>query len=400
MRILLVTETLTAGGAETFVVRLANALAPDHEVRIAVLHDELVNEAIVAKVHSGVRVERLRLPVKRWLFRIDSLARRLGLDWSINRWAQHHWLSKIVKHWPPDVIHSHLLKADRAATDICASHRGLRHIITLHGDYVPFLSGQADPQMLKLEPQMARIIDRADAVAAICRNQVEFVSRRYPDAVAKTSLIYNGYAPWRAKRLIQPVNGSALVFGMVSRGVERKGWAKAIAAFAMLPPGSARLVLVGEGPFLDHLQRQPQLLGVEFAGFSPDPVDKIETFDVGLLPSKFPNESLPTVIMEYLFCGKPAIATNVGEIREMLRTPDGELAGTLLDFDGNQISTDQLAAAMQTYFDDPALRRRHAALAPAAFAKFEMGKCASAYAQLYAELVAGAPIKSSTSASH
>ena len=149
-----------------------------------------------------------------------------------------------------------------------------------------------------------------------------------------------------------------------------------------------------------RLQRQPQPLGVEFAGFSPDPVDKIETFDVGLLPSKFPNESLPTVIMEYLFCGKPAIATNVGEIREMLRTPDGELAGTLLDFDGNQISTDQLAAAMQTYFDDPALRRRHAALAPAAFAKFEMGKCASAYAQLYAELVAGAPIKSSTSASH
>ena len=68
MRILLVTETLTAGGAETFVIRLANALAADHEVTIAVLHGEMVNPAIAAKVAASVRVERLRLQAKRLLF--------------------------------------------------------------------------------------------------------------------------------------------------------------------------------------------------------------------------------------------------------------------------------------------------------------------------------------------
>lgn len=401
MRILLVTETLTAGGAETFVIRLANALAVEHEVTIAVLHGERVNPALIAKVDAKVGVERLRLPAKRLLFKADSVARRLGVDWSINRRMQHHWLSSIVKRWSPDVIHSHLLKADRTAADVGAACPGARHFITLHGDYEPFLNRQSDPQMLKLESHMARIVDQADAVVAICREQVEFVSRRFPDASAKTKMIYNGYAPWTAERRSPPaVSGGGLVFGMVGRGVERKGWAKAIDAFVTLPPGAARLVLVGEGPFLDRLRQPPIPHGVQFAGFSPDPVDWIDGFDIALLPSEFPHESLPTVVMEYLFCGKPVIATDVGEISEMLRTPQGGLAGTLLDFDGDRIATDQLAAAMRAYLDDPALRRRHAALAPAAFAKFDMGTCAAVYARLYAEVVGGKPSNSSISASH
>ena len=134
------------------------------------------------------------------------------------------------------------------------------------------------------------------------------------------------------------------------------------------------------------------------AGFSPDPVEWIDRFDVGLLPTEFPHESLPTVVMEYLFCGKPVIATDVGEVATMVAAPSGELAGTLVNPDEATL-TDQLAAAMQAYLDDPALRRRHAALAPAAFAKFDMGKCAAAYARLYAE-VCGDPISSSISASH
>lgn len=385
MRILLVTETLTAGGAETFVIRLANALAADHDVTIAVLHGEMVNPAIAVKAAADVHVERLRLPAKRWLFKVDSALRRMGVDWSFNRFAQHRWLAAIVERKAPDVIHSHLLKADRVASDIRAACPALRHVITLHGDYAPFLHGQSDPQMLKLEQRMTAIVDGADGIAAICREQVEFFAERFPEAAAKARLIYNGYAPWTAERgVIAAKPGGPLVFGMVSRGVELKGWAKAIAAYRTLPPGAAELVLVGDGPYLDTLRQSAIPEGVLFAGFSPDPVEWIEGFDVGLLPTEFPYESLPTVVMEYLFCGKPVIATDVGEISEMLRAPEGGLAGTLLDFDGDQISTDQLAAAMQAYLDNSALRRLHAARAPAAFAKFDMGTCAAAYTRLYA----------------
>lgn len=401
MHVLMVTETLTAGGAETFVIRLANALASDHRVTIAVLHGEMVKPELIDRVTKSVRVERLILPAKQQWFRIDGLLRRIGIDWSAIRTAQHRWLSAIARRGQTDVIHSHLLKADRLAAELCAERPEMRHVLTFHGDYAPFLHRQADPQMLAVNRRMAAILNSVDAIAAICREHLDFVAERFPQAEGKCRLIYNGYAPWRAARGAPTTrSASVLTFGMVSRGVEQKGWAKAIAAFATLPPGAAELVLVGEGPAINRLRREPVPEGVNFVGFSPDPVEWIEGFDIGLLPTEFPHESLPTVVMEYLFCGRPVIATDVGEIGAMLRGPGGGLAGTLLDFEDDRISTDQLAGAMQAYLDDPALRLAHAALAPAAFAKFEMGACAAAYARLYAEVAGASPSSSSISASH
>ncbi len=397
MKVLLVTETLEAGGAETFVIRLANALATDHDVTIAVLHGEMVHPQLIGRVSERVKVERLRLPMKRMLFRIDGLLRRWTIDWSVNRSAQRRWLSSIARKIGPDIIHSHLLKADLIASDVRARHPATRHVLTFHGDYAPFLSGQSDPQLLALSKRIAAILGSVDGIAAICGEHLDFVESRFPAAAGKARLIYNGYAPWRTERdSLEVPEERPITFGMVSRGVEKKGWAKAIEAFATLPAGTARLVLVGEGPAIDRLKRGKGPEGVEFVGFSPNPVDFIRRFDVGLLPSEFPHESLPTVVMEYLFCGKPVIATDVGEIRAMMRGPDGGIAGTLVDFDGTHISTGKLAAAMRAYVDDPTLRAAHAARAAGAFTKFDMGRCAAAYVRLYVELAASF----STRASH
>lgn len=401
MRILLVTETLIAGGAETFVIRLANSLASSHSVTVAVLHGEMVNSEIAAKTSPGVCVERLLLPGKSWLFKVDTLLRRTGIDWSINHFVQRRWLAALIGRVAPAIIHSHLLKADRVASEARAAWPELRHVVTLHGDYAPFLRGDSDPQMLQLAKRMKHVMERSDAVAAICREQVDFVASNFPKALVKTHLVYNGFVPWPGARAINLQSTEhTLIFGMVSRGVERKGWAKAIAAFAALPSGTAELVLVGDGPYLDALRKEKIPDGVRFVGFSPDPIEWIKLFNVGLLPTEFPYESLPTAVMEYLFCEKPVIATDVGEIGEMLRAPNGDSAGTLISYDGDRICTNHLAAAMKAYLDDPDLRRRHAALAPAAFAKFDMGACAKAYARIYAELSGSDASNSSISASH
>ena len=394
MRILLVTETLAVGGAETFVVRLANALAADHDVMIAVMHGEKTNTALLAQVATAVQVEQLRLPAKRLWFKLDSLIRRLRIDRSWIRPAQRRWLRRLARRFSPDILHSHLLKADRLTGEIRNAVPSARHVVTLHGDYAPFLNRQADPQMLNLERCMALVVAEADTLVAICEPHRDFIRQHFPPAAGKTALVYNGFKPWREPSPQAP--SKTFAFGMASRGVELKGWAKAVEAFGRLEPGAAELVLVGEGPGLDRLARESLPPGVRFAGFSTNPVDWISTFDAGLLPSEFPHESLPTAVMEYLYCGKPVIATDVGEIATMLRAPSGELAGQLLDFDEGRVSVDQLTAAMQAYLDDPELRRRHAALAPAAFAKFDMAQCATAYVRLYAEVATS----SSMSPSH
>jgi glycosyltransferase involved in cell wall biosynthesis len=182
---------------------------------------------------------------------------------------------------------------------------------------------------------------------------------------------------------------------MASRGVRLKGWATAVEALSRMPVASAELLLVGEGEYLDELRRAAVPPHVHFIGFSANPVDWIMESDVGLLPSEFPHESLPTAVMEYLYCGKPVIATDVGEISAMLSTPDGQRAGILLGFDDQRVSVEELSAAMQAYVDDPGLRERHAALARGAFAKFDMGACAAAYSALYAEVVRSSSIKRS-----
>lgn len=400
MRILLVTETLTAGGAETFVVRMANALAAMHNVTIAVMIGELTNPALAAQTDPAVLIEQLRHPALRLLLKLDGLARRFGIDFSLVRLIQRRWLTRLIRREEPDIAHSHLFKADRLVTESRDVRPSMRHVITLHGDYAPFLSGLADPQMLKLRQWMATILGRADVIVAICAEQQDFIRDRFPNEYGKSALIYNGFEPWRrpAEPLSQPAR--PLQFGMASRGVKLKGWSKAIAAFGQQAPGSAELILIGEGAYLTELQAGHLPLGIRFVGFSDNPVDWIDQCDVCLLPSEFPHESLPTAVMEYLFCAKPVIATDVGEIATMIRAPNGELAGTLLVFEDGQISVEDLSAAMQSYLDDPDLRRRHAALAPAAFVKFDMGTCAAAYARLYAEAVESGEINSSTKASH
>ena len=400
MRILLITETLAAGGAETFVVRLANALVAAHDVTIAVLIGQFSNPALEAQVNQSVHLEQLRLPALRTLNKLDGLARRVGVDFSLIRWIQRRWLRNLIRKTKPDVAHSHLFKADRLVTETREVRSAMRHVTTLHGDYAPFLSNLADPQMLKLSERMQTTLGRVDSIVSICAEQEEFVRDRFPDVQRKLVRIYNGFEPWRP--IVEPSSrpDRPLRFGMASRGVKLKGWSKAIAAFSKLKRGAAELILVGEGKYLAELRAQPVLSGVRFVGFSDNPVDWLIDCDVCLLPSEFPNESLPTAVMEYLFCAKPVIATDVGEIATMIRTPTGKLAGTLLSFEEGRVSVDDLAAAMQSYVDDPALRRRHAALAPAAFAKFDMGACAAAYARLYAEALKPDAINSSTNASH
>lgn len=394
MRILLVTETLVAGGAETFVIRLANAVCATNEVMIAVMHGEMTNPALAAKVDPRVRLVELRLPAKRLWFAADGQARRLGLDLSAVRSAQRRWLARLIRETRPDIAHSHLLKADRLVTEARGVRPAMRHVLTMHGDYAPFLSGEVDPQMLRLSHWAGAILKRADQIVAICAEHYDFIRDQFSGELPKAALIYNGFEPWRRPPVPPPRPARPTRFCMASRGVRLKGWAKAIAAFGRLQPGAAELILVGEGEHLAELRGAPLPPGVKFVGFSDNPVDWIAQSDICLLPSEFPHESLPTAIMEYLYCGKPVIATDVGEIGAMIAAPSGDLAGTLLAFEQRRVSTDELAAAMSAYVDDPALGHRHAGLAPAAFAKFDMTACAAAYARVYAE------ISSSTAASH
>lgn len=386
MRILLLTETLCAGGAETFVVRLANALTgAGHEVMIAVMNGEMVHAGVAKKINSAVEVERLFIPAKRALQRVDRLLRALRVDLPVVHLLQRLSLGAIIRRWMPDVVHSHLVKADWLAADLKARTKAFRHVLTHHGEQIAYAKRTADPQMLHYDRRVRAIIEQADGIALISDQQEQHFYEAYGVSSARVTRILNGYEMPEGRTISSSpehcMPEGKLIFGMVSRGIPDKGWGEAITAFQRLGREDIALVLVGEGPFFAGLSEPPP--GVIVPGFSANPIEWICQFDVALLPTYYIGESLPTVIVEYLICGKPIIASDLGEIPKMMRAPGGELAGLLVPHSNRERLVKKLTEAMRLLADDPALRKRTGRLAIEAAQKFDMTTCVAQYVKLY-----------------
>ncbi len=401
MRILLVTDALTLGGAETFVLRLARRLGQDgHQADVLCLNPDFENARLIAQ-YPDVPIQRVPARGLRTLKRADRLARMLGLDLDLQqrraaRWVERHLIGRY------DVHHSHLFGADWLLTRLKRRRPEMKIVSTLHGDYALYeerAKGTEKASVLHWRTKLAEVICAVDRWVTISRAQHHQFATLFGVDSARLVDIPNGYAPPAPVPLFRRAEGGPVSFVMVARGIREKGWGFLVDAFERLD-GECSLMLVGEGAYLDQLrQRRGDDPRIAFTGAHPNPVAMIAQCDVFVHPSIYKAESLPTVIVEALFAGLPVIATDVGEVTTMLAAPSGELAGTLIKSDEATL-TNQLVAAMQAYLDDPALRLAHAALTSAAFAKFDMGKCAAAYAKLYAEVVGGAPSNSSISASH
>lgn len=166
--------------------------------------------------------------------------------------------------------------------------------------------------------------------------------------------------------------------------------------------GDCRLTLVGSGDYLDQLRdRFGHDERICFAGFHPNPAALIQNCDLFVFPSIYPAESLPTVVIEALYCGVPVVATDVGEVATMLQCEGGGVAGQLLEANPRDDLAVRLAQALQRYIDDPALLQEHKNLTRGAFAKFDMQTCAANYVRLYEQVLdPHSASRPSTSASH
>lgn len=401
MRILLVSEALVLGGAETFVLRLARRLRQDgHDAQLLCLNPDLDDPRLVG-MFDDLPIHRVPYLGLRTLKRLDRVSKWLGLDLELQqrrtaRWIKRNRMDRF------DVHHTHLFGADLLFARLKRDRPDLTIVSTLHGDYALYQGkGQSSENSRILNwnaklRETLRAVDRWVTISPAQHRQFTELFGVDPDRLLD---IPNGYVPPAQFVRPRPRNDAKVRFVMVARGMREKGWGFLIDAFLRLD-GDRSLLLIGEGAYLDLLRSKhsadPRIC---FAGSHPNPVELIAAADVFVHPSIYPAESMPTVIVEALFAGLPVIATDIGSVRGMIATPSGELAGTLVAADETTL-VGELAATMRSYLDDPALRRRHAALATAAFAKFDMATCAAAYARVYAEAMEPGAFNSSIKANH
>ncbi|MDQ7989910.1 MAG: glycosyltransferase family 4 protein [Candidatus Dactylopiibacterium sp.] len=177
-----------------------------------------------------------------------------------------------------------------------------------------------------------------------------------------------GLAPERVQSIFTGINTRRFVPGSKREARERLGlevdavWIGIIAtlrswkghkyllkALAELADPRLRLVIVGDGPQRDKLNRLTVELGltraVRFAGQQRDVVPWLQALDVFALPS-FANEGVSQAVMQAMAVGLPVITTPIGSSADVVKPG---LTGMLVPPKDSRA----LAQAIRKLIDDP-----------------------------------------------
>lgn len=388
MRILLGVECLRPGGAQVFVLRLAKALeAGGHSVFIFINFKDYQSQEMIEEIHPAAKIFFPEIPYfLDWVIRkTDKVLYYANIDIQIREWFVRRSIRKQVTALKPEVVHSHMFKSDYSFSKALEKVT-IPHAITMHGCYENFWHSAVNKTgevLHNYNQKMIETLGRVDGIAYLTQKNIDKAKLVYGnfDSIYKEK-IYNGFPETSYKpKDISSAQNEPLVFGMVARGIPEKGWETAIQAFELLTNEGfdLRLILVGSSDHLDFLQNKySHLNNIEFAGYIKNPLEYIEKFDVGILPSTFGSESLPNAVVEYLYCGKAVVASDIGDVREMLLAGD-KTSGRLVSIRENKVSSQDLAQEMKHYILHKEDLDEHKKNAKLAFSKFEMQTCVKRY---------------------
>lgn len=378
MNTLIITETLTPGGAEIFLMNWASyANSSGHSAFIFCMHKRLDNDSTIRVHLNNVRVYYpfSNKFIDKYLAKVDSAFKKMGLRFSIRDYRTKSRLKKLHKNLKIDIVHSHLFPADYITMKAFENQK-IRHFTTIHGDYLRHYSSAKAP--IAFRSKMDEILSRVSGVVCISDAQLEFFKNRVQ---TKTPLkkIYNGFnLNYDSGETVS----NRFVFGMVSRGIKEKGWKEACLAFEKMGIDNTELWLVGTSDYMRELEREfKHNRSIKFLGYKENTIEIIKSINVGLLPSYYGSESLPTVIIEYLSQGKPVIAANIGEVKNMIEQPMS--CGTLIEANQKPVDIVELSKSMKEMYVNNELRQQYAMHTKPCFEKFNIEQCVTNYMDFY-----------------
>ena len=397
---------LDGGGAERAILNLAAALiARGHRADLVI--PRLAGDYRAA-IPGGMRVRRARIPgadsefvraVQRSGTDVEAMtvnpfgvARtwlalgRKGLDLPVRRRLRVHayatMIAKYAREAHPQVLVSALPGADAAA--VCAAElmdRAIPVVVTVQNVPADYYA----PEWLAASRVLYPL---ADAVVAVSGGVAESVRRSLGVDAGRVRTIHNPVPADRIRRLAREevthpwfADGEPPVVLSVGREAPSKDYPTLVEAFGLARREvGSRLVILGKlsAPYRARLKSLARGRGVEgdlaFVDFDENPYRYMRR--AGLLALSSRSEGLPTVILEALACGTPAVSTD---------TPCGprEILGGFGDLppmgDAPALARALVATLRGERPPAEALRARAA--------DFSVQKAADAYVALFEELV-------------
>jgi glycosyltransferase involved in cell wall biosynthesis len=366
VRILHAHSTFSLGGKEARAARLMNAFgaAARHTVLSAVPGEIDARAALAPGIAAEFPSDAPALAGAPGPLRLRRLARYMrGFDLVLtyNWGAMDAVMARRLFGGPPLVHHEDGFNQDEAAG--LSPRRNFYRRIALKG--------------------ARRLIVPSKRLEAIARE----AWRQPAERVAR---IPNGIAvaDYAAEPAPDAIPGLAkapgeIVVGTVAGLRAVKNLPRLVRAFAAMGVADARLVIVGSGPESERIAAEARRLGVaarvHLPGFLPDPARWIGLFDVFALSSD--SEQFPISLVEAMAAGLPVVATDVGDIPDMV-SPDN------LPLLVHREDEAAFAAALGTLAERSDLRRAlgRANRARAA-AAFDEARMIARYAALYDEAI-------------
>ncbi len=264
-------------------------------------------DAVVAGppgVMDGLTTAAVPVPVRTSPTAVVSAARRVRRLVSAERIA---------------VVHAHGLTAGWVAV---LARPGVPIVVTVHNTVLVESAGRAAPLLARLEAALPR---RVAATLAVSPELAADLGRRSGvavEVVIPASPPPEVTRPAAEVRRVAGVDPTAPLVVAVARLHPQKALGDLLAAFADVRtrvPG-AHLVVVGDGPERAALEAEAVRLGVaestSFVGAQPDGPSWLAAADVVAMSSIW--EGSPLVVAETLLLGRPLVATEVGDVAEVV----------------------------------------------------------------------------------
>jgi glycosyltransferase involved in cell wall biosynthesis len=281
-------------------------------------------------------------------------------------------------------VHSHHAWVDEAVCILLRDNSNFKVVVTTHGMYE--MMSQSD--LARVIPILNKRVNKF--VYAADKNLSAFNSSIIPNnrfTKIDNALEISPIRPVSREDL--GIDDEDFVLCLVSRAIPEKGWEEGIEAVRLARKQCARgihLLLIGEGPEYSRLRQRTGYNFIHFLGFKSNIRDYFAASDIGFLPSRFQGESFPLVVIDCLLSGRPVLASNVGEIANMINTNSGP-AGSVFALDNWRVPVKRLAEHIAEYATNKDLYTQYLRLANEAAKKFDPSTMLHGYEMVYQQVI-------------
>ncbi len=293
-KIVIVTRSMTSGGAERVIAQLANYFAND-----GIFCEIITTESLKVEYQLNRRIK------------LDDIGKQSNSK-AIDRIKRYNILRKKIIAEQPDVVLS------------MPEDTGIYVILSLIGTHIPVYVSERNNPWVMPDVKITRLLRKVSyPFAKGIIFQTKMAQSFFPKSIQKKSIVLSN--PVDASRIPEPYVGERRkVIAAVGRLAPQKNFDLLLDAFKDFHDlhSDYRLNIYGEGPLKKHLQEKIDDYGLHdiafLKGHSSHVLDDIREDAMFVLSSDY--EGMPNALIEAMCMGMPVISTDCpsGGPRELI----------------------------------------------------------------------------------